>query len=59
MTKAQAEAQKRYDAKSTRYFGLKLCRATDGDLIDKLESVPSIQGYLKELIKKDIGKAGR
>ena len=55
-TEAYKRAQKKYDEKSTRFYGLKLCRGTDAELIEKLESVENKQGYLKELIRKDIGK---
>lgn len=42
------------DQKNTRFFGLKLTKSTDLDIINKLESVPSVQGYLKDLIRKDM-----
>lgn len=43
------------DRKNTRFYGLKLSRSTDAELIAKLDSVDSIQGYIKQLIKNDIG----
>lgn len=52
----QSEAQARYDAANTRSFRLKLNKKTDKEIIKKLESVPSIQGYIKELIRKDLKK---
>lgn len=55
MNKA-SERQARYDAKSVRRYGLKLNLTTDADIIAKLETVTSIQGYIKELIRKDIEK---
>lgn len=55
-TEAYKAAQERYDQKSTRFYGLKLCRGTDADLIEKLDSMENKQGYLKELIRKDISK---
>ena len=42
------------DRKNTRFYGLKLSRSTDAELIAKLDSVDSIQGYIKNLIKNDI-----
>jgi hypothetical protein len=42
------------DQKNARFFGLKLSRNTDAALIEKLESVDSIQKYIKDLIRKDI-----
>ena len=56
-TDAQKRAQKRYDEANKdkfRMIHLKLNRDTDADIIKKLESVDSIQGYIKELIKADI-----
>lgn len=53
-TEAQRRAVAKYDAKNTKTYAIKLNRKTDADLIAKLESVCSVQGYLKELIRKDI-----
>lgn len=54
---AQERAQKRYDAKTARWIGLKLNKNTDRDVIEKLESVPSMQGYIKMLIRADIARS--
>ena len=51
---SQLNAQKKYDSKNTKAFALKLNYTTDRELIDKLESVENIQGYIKELIRKDL-----
>lgn len=53
-TKAQIKAQAKYDAEHTRQIHLKLNRRTDEDVLDKLDSVPSKQGYIKELIRADL-----
>ncbi len=50
------KSQNKYDANNTRKFGLKLNRKTDKELIEKLESVDSIQGYIKSLIRADVEK---
>lgn len=55
-TEAQIKAQKRYDAKNTRQLHLKLNRRTDWDVLEKLDSVPSKQGYIKELIRADLNR---
>lgn len=52
-------SQNKYDANNTRKFGLKLNRKTDKEIIEKLESVDSIQGYIKSLIRADIEKEKR
>lgn len=47
--------QERYDRKNTiRICGLKLNIKTDKKIIEKLNSVPNKQGYIKNLIKNDI-----
>ena len=55
-TEAQIKAQKKYDAANTRQFHLKLNRRTDEDVLEKLDSVASKQGYIKELIRADLAK---
>lgn len=54
---AQKRAQKRYDEANKdkwRMIHLKLNKETDADIIKKLNAAPSIQGYIKELIRRDI-----
>lgn len=48
-------AQEKYDKTHTvRMCGMKLNLKTDKDIIDKLTSTPNKQGYIKNLIRKDI-----
>lgn len=55
MTSESAKAAKaRYDAKTARYFSLKLNRNTDSEIIEHLEHQESIQAYLKRLIREDM-----
>lgn len=55
---ATSESQKRatlkYDAKSTKQYHLKLNLKTDADVIARLETVESMQGYIKKLIRQDM-----
>lgn len=44
----------KYDLENTRQFHLKLNRKTDADVIEKLEDQPSMQAYIKRLIREDI-----
>ena len=53
MNKA-SEAQRKYDDAHTRRYQLKLNLGTDSDIIARLDKADSIQGYIKELIRKDI-----
>lgn len=57
VTEAQKKAQKRYDEANKdkfRMIHLKLNKDSDADVIEKLESVNNMQGYIKELIRADI-----
>lgn len=59
MPTKQSISQMKYDKENTRYYGLKLVYKTDGDIIEKLASVPSMQGYIKQLIRADIEKENK
>lgn len=50
-----ATPQERYDKANTiRICGLKLNLKTDKEIIAHLKSQPNKQGYIKDLIKKDM-----
>lgn len=55
-SKAQLEAQRRFDndPTKTKRYSLKFNMSTDADIISRLESVESKQGYIKELIRRDM-----
>ena len=46
--------QAEYDKANTTRYQLKLNNVTDADIIKKLSSVKSKQGYIKECIRKDL-----
>ena len=48
--------QQRYDRVHTTRYQLKLNNKTDKDIIDKLNTVPSKQGYIKECIRKALAE---
>ena len=52
------ETQKKYqaewDKKNTKGIYLKLCMSTDADIISWLSDQKNKQGYIKELIRKDM-----
>lgn len=48
--------QAKYDAANRRNYGFRLHNKLDKDIIDKLASVPSMQGYIKQLIRDDIAR---
>ena len=54
VSESQLKAQKKYDSVNTMGIHLKLNKNTDIDIIEKLNSVENKQGYIKELIRKDM-----
>jgi hypothetical protein len=56
MPKKSTISHSRYDSANCRTYGLKLNKKTDADIISKLASVPSMQGYIKQLIRDDIAR---
>lgn len=55
-TDASKKSMARWDAEHTVQFKLKLNKTNDADIINKLNEVDNKQGYIKELIRKDIGE---
>ena len=55
-TESQIRASVKYNKENTVQIYLKLNRSTDADLIDSLNRVKNKQGYIKELIRRDIAK---
>lgn len=53
-TQAQLKAQAKYDRANTRQITLKLNLTTDADILARLAEVDSMQGYIKQLIRRDI-----
>ena len=54
MPKKSTINQYKYDSTHCRSFHLKLNLESDSDIIKKLEEVPSMQGYIKQLIRNDL-----
>lgn len=54
MPTARSIRDARYNAKSSKHYGLKLNRTTDAELIQRLEAVSSMNGYIRRLIREDI-----
>lgn len=44
----------RYDRKNTTRLYIKLNNNTDSDILEALDKVENKQGYIKELIRKDL-----
>lgn len=44
----------KYNKNNVKQIKMNLNRNTDADIIKHLEAVPNIQGYIKDLIRKDL-----
>lgn len=55
-TDAQKRATAKYDAANTIQYHLKLNKQTDADIIAHLDMIDNKQGYIKDLIRKDMNK---
>ena len=53
---AKSRASKKWRAKATTQFKIQLHKDNDADIIHKLDSVPNKAGYVKGLIRDDIGR---
>ena len=51
---AHKQAILKYQAKSIKQIPLRLNRNTDADIIEWLDGKDSVNGYLKDLIRRDI-----
>lgn len=56
VSKAQLQAQDRYDRANTIQVKLKLNKKTDADIIQALETCNNKQGLIKRLIREEINK---
>ncbi len=52
--KAHVKASIKYNAKNVKQVKLNLNRKTDADIIDHLDQCSNVQGYIKDLIRKDM-----
>lgn len=53
-TPAKRKANAKYDKNNTKVISLKLNKNTDQDILDLLDSVDNTQGFIKQLIRKEI-----
>ena len=54
MTPAEKRAKTKYDENNTIQVKLKLNLKTDKDILEALERSGNKQGYIKELIRRDL-----
>lgn len=55
-SEAQKKASAEFNKRKTVQVALRLNIEKEKDIIDKLNSVPSKMGYIKQLIREDIKK---
>lgn len=53
-TYGHRQSVKKYDSNNTIQVKMKLNQNTDADIIEQLDSVQNKQGYIKELIRRDM-----
>ena len=54
---SHAQAAHKYNKANTVQIPIRLNKNTDADILAHLESVQSKQGYIKELIRRDINRS--
>ncbi len=52
--KAHVKATIKYNAKNVKQIKLNLNKKTDADIIEHLEKTDNVQGYIKNLIRRDL-----
>ena len=55
----RTECQNRYDKEHCVQFKMKYNRTTDAEIIEFLQALPNKQGFLRELLKKEIKRQKR
>lgn len=58
MAKNSTIIKNRYDKAHMKQFLLKFHLVNDADVIEKLSSVPNMQGYIRQLVREDIARTG-
>lgn len=51
---SQRKAVKKYDKANTKMYPVKVNLNTEKDIFDHLSKVGNVNGYIKELIRRDI-----
>lgn len=54
-SKAVKKAVRKYDEENTVQVNIKLNKKTDSDILEILEAVTNKQGFIKELIRTNMG----
>lgn len=56
MVKNSTIIKNRYDKTHMKQFLLKFHLVNDADVIEKLSSVPNMQGYIRQLVRQDLAR---
>lgn len=56
MAKTRTEIQAKYDAANRKTYSLKFNLNYDADIIKKLDSIESKNGYIRDLIRQDLAR---
>ena len=56
MTQNRYAPQERYNKKTRRRYVINLNKNTDQDIIDYLDQLDNVQGYIKDLIRSNVSK---
>lgn len=56
MAQSKYAAQDRYNKLTRRRYVINLNKNTDQDIIDHLDQLDNVQGYIKELIRANVNK---
>ena len=57
-TQAQKNARNKYNKKNIKVFSIALSIISDSDIIAHLSALDNKNGYIKELIRRDISRTG-
>lgn len=55
VTEAQKKASAKYHKEHLKVINVRFNKTTDADIIEYLDMIDNRQGYIKELIRKDMG----
>lgn len=56
MAQSKYAAQDRYNKLTRRRYVINLNKNTDQDIIDYLDQLDNVQGYIKDLIRSNVSK---
>ena len=55
---AKKAAMARYDAKTAKYYRIKLNINTDAELVKLLDQQENVQGFIKSLLRREVENRG-